>query len=265
MKTLFFLLLKRAYYRRKKRIKMDVISIEAMLSEANIMVQSSQVIFWHIDQFFSRKMVTSEQKRREYFKDNDFKPTCERKLLEDKTAVPYWYKPPDLLVQHQLEHMISEKDLVLVEEVHCTVGGDHGGGKFQMTLKVLFCLSSKANISRLFQIASVKFSKDVTSLLKSTALDPIGESLRVMVEGRQLIVTKSDNNKLTVAFSSSPECNGITQACSVQNTIVVVGDLKFYAQLLGRENMSGSWCMWCDMHPSQWNDNVSITSRETFG
>ena len=129
-------------------------------------------------------MLTSEQKGiLQNFKDNDFKPTCERKLLEDKTVVRYWYKPPDLLLCHQLEHMISEKDLGLVEEVHCTVGGDNGDGKFQMTLKVLYLLSTKAIISRLFQIASVEHSKDVTSILKSTVLDPIGESFRVMVEG----------------------------------------------------------------------------------
>jgi hypothetical protein len=63
------------------------------------------------------------------------------------------------------------------------VGGGHGGGKFRMTLKVLFRLSSKATISRLFQTASVEYSKDITSILKSTVLDPIGESFRVMVEG----------------------------------------------------------------------------------
>jgi len=40
--------------------------------------------------------------------------------------------------------------------------------------------------------------------------------------------------------------------CNVSTRIVVVGDLKFYAQLLGRENMSSSWCMWCTSHPSEW-------------
>jgi hypothetical protein len=34
--------------------------------------------------------------------------------------------------------------------------------------------------------------------------------------------------------------------------ILVVGDLKYYTQLLGRENMSSSWCIWCQSHPSNW-------------
>jgi hypothetical protein len=159
--------------------------------------------------------------------------------------------------------MITAQDLTEVQNVHFTVGGDHGGGKFRMTLKVLFRFSSKATISRLYQIASVEYSKDSTPVLKSTVLDPIGESLKVMVEGGRFIVTVGEEDRLTVQFDYSPESNGTTQLCSVPTTIVVVGDLKFYAQLLGRENMSGSWCMWCDSHPSQWNNDLS-TDRENL-
>jgi hypothetical protein len=208
-------------------------------------------------------MFTSEKKRREYFQHNDFKPTCKCKMLEDKALVRYWCKNPDELVQHQIKEMINAQDLTEVQSVHFTVGGDHGGRKFRMTLKVLFCFSSKATISRLFQIASVECSKNSTPVLKSIVLDPIGESPKVMVEGDRFIVMKGEEDRFTVQFSSSPECNGTTQVCSVPTTIVVVGDLKFYAQLLGRENMSGSWCMWCDSHPSQWSDD-HFTHKESL-
>jgi len=61
-----------------------------------------------------------------------------------------------------------------------------------------------------------------------------------MVKDGRYFVTKGEVDRLLAAFSSSPECNGLTQVCSVRNTIVVVGDQKFHAQLLGKENMSGS-------------------------
>jgi hypothetical protein len=32
----------------------------------------------------------------------------------------------------------------------------------------------------------------------------------------------------------------------------MVGDLKFHAQMLGRNNMSTSWCMWCQLVPHEW-------------
>ena len=34
--------------------------------------------------------------------------------------------------------------------------------------------------------------------------------------------------------------------------LLIVGDLKFFAQLQGRDNMSGSSCMWCTSHPQDW-------------
>jgi hypothetical protein len=46
----------------EKENKMDIISIEAMISESGITVESSRVLFRHINQFFGRKMFTSEKK-----------------------------------------------------------------------------------------------------------------------------------------------------------------------------------------------------------
>jgi len=51
--------------------------------------------------------------------------------------------------------------------------------------------------------------------------------------------------------------------CYVRCQLLVVGDLKFYAQLLGRENMSSSWCMWCTSHPSDWKQHP-VPMAETW-
>jgi len=32
----------------------------------------------------------------------------------------------------------------------------------------------------------------------------------------------------------------------------MVGDLKSYAQMLGRNKMSGSWCIWCQLASKEW-------------
>jgi hypothetical protein len=34
--------------------------------------------------------------------------------------------------------------------------------------------------------------------------------------------------------------------------LFINGGLKFFAQILGRDGMSTSWCMWCQVHPSDW-------------
>jgi hypothetical protein len=161
--------------------KMDAASVEAMLSEARLNTKNSRTLFKHLRLFFGRSYFESEVKRREYFSGQDFPPTVKEKVLEDKTIVPYWYKLPDELVQHQLKTIVQAEQLHGLKRVDFTIGGDHGGGKFRMTLKVLFRFENSNTISKLFQIASVSHSKDETEILRSTVIDPIGEGARRIV------------------------------------------------------------------------------------
>jgi hypothetical protein len=45
----------------------------------------------------------------------------------------------------------------------------------------------------------------MTPVLKSTVLEPTGESLKVLVECGRFIVTKGEVDRLMVQFSSSPD------------------------------------------------------------
>jgi hypothetical protein len=124
----------------------------------------------------------------------------------------------------------------------------------------------------------VSHSKDDTKILESTVLNPIGESLRRISHGGHFIVYSDTNDSLglmsnlNVSFVLTNTCKILCIAvilhlvslyfqenvseqslvCSVACQILIVGDLKYYAQLLGRENMSSSWCIWCTSHPSTW-------------
>ncbi len=60
----------------------------------------------------------------------------------------------------------------------------------------------------------------------------------------------SDGNDLIVSLTTGWE-NAI---CNVNNRVLVVGDLKFYAQVLGHENRSSFWCIWCNVHPNTWQE-----------
>jgi hypothetical protein len=61
-------------------------------------------------------------------------PIVKEKVLQD----PYWYKPPDELIQHLLKAIVLTDQLLGLKRVDFTISGDHGGGKFCMTLKILF-------------------------------------------------------------------------------------------------------------------------------
>jgi hypothetical protein len=169
--------------------KMDVVSTEAMLQEANINSGNAQILFCHLRQFFGRSYFESENDRRIYFDDNDYPPKVDKKILEDKAVILFWYKRPDLLLQHQLKSMIDAEKLKLLQQLDIVTGGDHGGGKFRMTMKVNFRLSDKATVSYLTQIASISYSKDDTEILKLTVLKPTGEGLQLIAEGCHFNVT----------------------------------------------------------------------------
>ncbi len=169
-----------------------------------------------------------------------------KKILDDKTIITYRYKLPDELVQHQLKMIVQAEQLRGLKRVDFSIVGDHGGGKFCMTLKVLFRFENSNTISKLFQIVSVSYSKDETEILQSTVIDLIGEGVKCIIQGGHFSVRKD----MSLSFSLESE-DGIN--CTVPNHLLIVGALKFFAQMLGRENMSGSWCMWCRFHPSQWN------------
>jgi hypothetical protein len=106
-----------------------------------------------------------------------------------------------------------------------TIGGDHGGGKFCMTLKVLFCFEHNPSISFLFQIGSVSHSKDDLIILSSTILQPNGEGIWLIVEGGRFFVTEHQ----VLDFTST---NADGKLCDIPIHMLVVGDLKFYAQIL---------------------------------
>jgi len=182
--------------------KMNSVQIEAMLSEAGLCKNSSRILFRHLTQFFGKGKFESEHKRRAYFSGNDFPPVVDRIILQDKTIVDFWYKEPDKMLQNQINNIIKKEQLQGITRVDLTVGGDHGGGKFRMTLKILFRFQdSSATISRLFQVANVSHSKDETRILKTTVLDPIGDSLRNICEGGQFIVHSDAKNALSLSFA----------------------------------------------------------------
>ncbi len=181
--------------------KMDAVQVEAMISEAGLTKNNCRILFRHLNQFFGRSLFESENKRRSYFAGTEYPPVVDRIVLADKTIVDYWYKEPDLMLTHQINNIINQDELPHVTSVDLTVGGDHGGGKFRMTLKILFRFLDKRTVSRLFQIASVSHSKDATAILQSTVLHPVGESLRKICLGGQFIVYADSNDSLGLTFN----------------------------------------------------------------
>ena len=182
--------------------KMNAVQVEVMLSECPLGKEASWILFRHLNQFFGQSLFESEHKRRAFFSGKDFPPTGKKIELEDRTIIDYWYKEPDKLISNQIDVMVKESQLEGVKCVDLCVSGDHGGGKFRMSLKVFLRLKEKENISYLYQIASATHPADDSKILTDTVLTPIGASLKIIVEGGHFFVQRDvTTNKLVANFN----------------------------------------------------------------
>jgi hypothetical protein len=241
---------------------MDEVSVEAMLNEAGVNWTNGRIIFRHLEQFFGWSLVVSEKKQRKYFGRNHFPPEVGRETLPDKTVITFWWKSPDLLLMNQINVMEKPEDLDGIKEVDLCIGGDHGAGRFRMLLKIFLWFTSKPAIVKRYEVANLLHSKDDIDVLHKMVLQKIIEGLRKNYDGGRFIVTMNEDRQLNLSFSHSLSKN--LTICDVPNWLFISGDLKYFVQMLGREGMSTSWCMWCEAHPSQWSGLFNLPMNQLW-
>jgi hypothetical protein len=78
--------------------------------------------------------------------------------------------------------------------------------------------------------------------LKTTVYHLLGMASMIFFSGNHFIVKKlSEGNQLSAFFHLPDDATDTPVICNVSSSLVVVGGLKFYFQVLGRENMFDSW------------------------
>jgi len=125
-------------------------------------------------------------------------------------------------------------------------------------------------IKNLFQDCSklLEYIDDI-KVLQETVLNHIGRSLHEISQGGKFKIDLDEQQEFCLSFSGD-ECDihgtARDHLCDAEIHLFVVGDLNFYSQMLGSDNMSGSWCMWCQMAPNQWNreDGVPLEHQEEW-
>ena len=97
-------------------------------------------------------------------------------------------------------------------------------------------------------LGEIDCKKDSVDILKNTFMVQQNERLSSISKGEYFTITKDGEGKLGVMFTKSPVPEGITIVISVPSRVCDCGDLKFYMQVLGRENMDSVWCTYCDVN-----------------
>ena len=73
------------------------------------------------------------------------------------------------------------------------------------------------------------------------------ERLSSITKGEYFTITKDGEGKFGVIFTKSPVPEGITLVSRVPSRLFACVDLKFYMQVLVRDNMDSIWCTYCDV------------------
>jgi hypothetical protein len=137
-----------------------------------------------------------------------------------------------------------------VKRVQVVVGRDHGDTAFQFGVSVSVDLIGDRIIDFEVTVCESICRKDTGKLIKRTILTRLTKGLEIVATWHLHI--ESNNNGLL-------ECE-FKQNCSINSHIVdiyLTGDLAFQAMALGKESMSGWWCMQYKATRSQFMDENS--------
>ncbi len=106
-------------------------------------------------------------------------------------------------------------------------------------------------------------SNDDINILNTTVLQRVVEGLQTIHnEGRFIVSSTEEAGQLELSFHDEPN-NNRQAHYNVPVSIFINGDLKFLAQILGRDGMSTSWCMYCKVHPKDWIGLVEAPEEPT--
>jgi hypothetical protein len=87
------------------------------------------------------------------------------------------------------------------------------------------------------------------------------EGLWVINDGSRFVVSFEENNKINLSFCTNEQ----EAICDVPIHLYVDGDIKYFVQMLGREGMSTSCCMYCQTHPNDWKGLQSVPDNILWG
>ena len=149
------------------------------------------------------------------------------------------------LQRHLQSHSVKPADVVYVQAV---VGGDHGDTAFQFGASVSAELSDGQIIEFEVSVCELICRKDTGKLIELTILPTLTSGLIVMATSPLYIYKDAEGNILCKFSETCPTTTTKHGTMAIlQVDLYVTGDLAFQAMALGKESMSGHWCMQCTM------------------
>ena len=193
-------------------------------------------------------------------------PKCDHFIMEKKKN-HFWTKSVPKVVLTSLKNRLGESGQYdSVQSIDLVIGGDHGQGKFRSVMKIILRNASGKNIdSFCVKIGHIDCDKDTYHVLKNSVTKPLNDDIKAITDsGSVQFITNLTTKEKSIVFDTIDEID--EEKFSIQKSvpirILMCGDLAFFAAVLGKVNMSGKWCTWCKLSPSEWRPSGHICGEK---
>ena len=150
----------------------------------------------------------------------------------------------------------SSESIDSFESVYLVIGGDHGQGKFRSVMKVILRNRYGKNVNHFcIKVNHIDCEKDTYEVLKKSIAAPLNADIKFINESKHIQVLTDIITKEVSLFIGTEDQVDMSQYIikkSIPVRILMCGDLAFFAAVLGKVNMSGKWCVWCQLGPTEW-------------
>ena len=159
----------------------------------------------------------------------------------------------DLLTTHR----VQPDD---VQDVYFVLGGDHGQEAFRLCFRAIVLLKTGKLLYEDYGGAGLVPGKDDRDVLDASLMPWLTEDLKTLSQAKVHIATLADGAiGVTLASAGETPAEGTAEGAGVQ--IWNTGDLKWMAMLLGMDDMSGEWCIFCLLRQKEWLEGKTGEKR----
>ena len=102
--------------------------------------------------------------------------------------------------------------------------------------------------------AHIDCEKDTYDVLNDSIVKPFNGEIKMIMNKDLFFYMWNEDKKDTVEYFRSEETNELsfTNINNTRTRILIFGDLAYFATAVGKVDMPGCWCHWCDLSTKEW-------------